>query len=95
MKLTSIIITILLSSSSWACQFTVDCQVGSTCVKQGFSLEGTCNGGISPGNDNDDHPFQSGITSYSGTGKECSFDSDCGIGLSCVKSDYSISGTCN
>jgi hypothetical protein len=80
------------SSSAIACQFTVDCDVGSTCVKQDGQLDGVCVGGINPGNRGDDDPYKDDM---GGTvGMTCSFNTDCDVGEKCVKEGGQIDGVC-
>lgn len=43
------------ASSSYACRFDTDCNVGSKCVKQS-GMNGACVGGLNPGNANDKNP---------------------------------------
>lgn len=56
MKLFLAMALMLLGSYAVACQFNTDCNVGSTCLKQGNSLYGACVGGLNPGNSNDRKP---------------------------------------
>ena len=82
-----------LASRTFACSFDTDCQVGSKCIKPPDSLSGVCAGGLYPGNDNDRRPAYVPVGLDKTYVNTCSFDSDCGLGCLCVKSD-GITGTC-
>lgn len=84
---------LMFGSSAFSCQFTTDCQPGSQCLKQSGSLYGVCAGGISPGNSNDRVPVQAPLDLNKSYGNTCSFNTDCGPGSACVKSN-SIYGVC-
>ena len=77
-----------------ACQFDVDCAVGSKCLKRSGSIYGMCVGGIQPGNDNDRTPVYDPLDPNRTVGNTCQFDVDCGPGNACLKSSGSIYGTC-
>lgn len=94
MKYLFLSLVLLGSVPATACQFDTDCSVGSQCIKQGYSLNGVCMGGLNPGNNNDRKPVYNQLNPRDKTGNTCSFDTDCGIGLTCHKSGYSIKGTC-
>lgn len=81
-------------SQAFACQFDVDCNPGSKCLKEDGALYGVCVGGISPGNKNDRTPVESPTDINRTYGDTCSFNTDCGPGSVCVKSSGSIYGTC-
>jgi hypothetical protein len=83
----------LAPSSADACQFTVDCQPGSRCVKAPGALYGVCMGGLFPGNRNDQQPVYDPLDPNRTTGNTCSFDVDCGPGSRCVKGS-GIEGVC-
>jgi len=91
-----ILIGILFTSlnSLMACQFDTDCNPGSTCLKSGYNIYGSCVGGINPGNKNDRKPVRYRNDLTGKKGNTCKFNTDCGVGGKCVKSSYSISGTC-
>ncbi len=78
----------------YACRFTTDCAVGSTCVKQDYALNGVCVGGLKPGNDGDRRPVYNPGNRRDSIGKTCSFDLDCGIGRACIKEGGAIKGVC-
>jgi hypothetical protein len=85
-----LIITALSVGSAEACDSVFDCELGSTCIKRGFD-GGVCVGGMSPGNDYDDEPYEDAFDED--VGDTCMFDIDCGIGGQCVK-DGGIYGAC-
>lgn len=87
-------ISLLISCQAWSCSFDTDCEVGSKCVKKGGSIYGVCVGGLSPGNDNDKVPVYAPLDINKTYGNTCSFDTDCGPGSECVKSNGGINGTC-
>ena len=84
----------IIVSNLLSCQFDTDCNPGSKCVKSGYSLYGSCVGGLSPGNSNDRQPVRYYDDITGKKGNTCQFDTDCGAGGNCVKSGYSIYGTC-
>jgi hypothetical protein len=90
MKTLSLAFFMLLVAPGYsaACQFDSDCEVGSTCVKNG-GIYGYCMGGMRPGNTYDDKPA---TDMGGGGGYTCSFSSDCDIGYTCVKSG--LKGVC-
>jgi hypothetical protein len=85
------IITALSVGSAEACESMFDCEIGSRCSKRGLNVDGVCVGGMSPGNDNDDEPYEDAFNEEEGD--TCLFDIDCGIGGQCVK-DSGINGVC-
>ena len=77
-----------------ACEFDLDCEIGSRCAKRSGALVGVCVGGMFPGNRNDRVPVYDPLDLDQTVGNTCSFDIDCGISNKCVKSSYSIDGVC-
>ena len=89
-----ILIAIIAITSLWSCQFDTDCNPGSKCLKSGYSIYGSCVGGINPGNSNDQQPVKYYNDLSGNKGNTCQFNTDCGVGGNCMKSGYSIYGTC-
>jgi hypothetical protein len=82
-----------------ACEFNTDCAIGSTCVKQGYNLQGICMAGMNPGNKNDQKPFEpepytAPKYKTQSVGNTCSFNIDCSIGEKCAKGAGQITGVC-
>lgn len=84
----------LSPSIALACSFDTDCEPGSKCLKSSGSIYGVCAGGISPGNRNDRSPVEAPLDINRTYGNTCSFDTDCGPGSRCIKSNGSINGVC-
>lgn len=89
-----IVVLLVIPSLSLACSFDTDCNVGSRCIKESGALEGICIGGLYPGNDNDRKPYKPRLDLNKKIGNTCSFNTDCGVGGRCVKSEGSIYGVC-
>ena len=90
----TLIFTVSCLSQAFACEFDVDCEPGSRCVKARGAIYGVCVGGILPGNLHDRVPVYDPLDLNGTYGNTCSFDIDCGPGSVCVKSPGSIYGTC-
>lgn len=85
-------LVLLAPSATSACDFDLDCDIGSRC------RSGICVGGLWPGNDNDDAPLDRRDRptwdlneTY---GDTCDFDIDCGIGMRCAKRRGALEGVC-
>ena len=88
-----LVLVVVFTGNSFACQFDTDCEVGSKCYKPGSNIYGWCVGGLSPGNQNDRQPARDPLDITGKKGNTCSFDTDCGPGGQCIKGS-SIYGTC-
>ena len=89
-----LVVALLIPVISLACEFDTDCSPGSQCVKATGEIYGVCQGGVSPGNSNDQQPVYSPLDPNHTAGNTCSFDTDCGPGSQCVKSEGAIQGVC-
>lgn len=85
---------ILAAAPASACQFDIDCGIGSTCVKKAHSLYGICAGGSNPGNSNDRKPVYAPLDPNRTYGNTCSSSADCGTGSRCVKQAHRLKGVC-
>ena len=56
LKTVGTLFLLVIAAPAYSCQFDTDCNVGSKCVKNGYSINGICAGGLSPGNANDNSP---------------------------------------
>jgi hypothetical protein len=68
------LVIFMVASPSYACQFDTDCNVGSQCLKQGYSINGACVGGLNPGNANDREPVYNPLDLNSGSGNTSTGD---------------------
>ena len=84
----------LFASTSFACSFDTECSVGSRCIKTNGNIYGACVGGMSPGNRNDQQPVYAPLDPNRTYGNTCSFDTECGPGSVCAKSNGNIQGVC-
>ncbi len=85
---------LLFSVEALGCSFNTDCSIGSSCVKSGYSIYGVCVGQKYNNNPAPDR----GAKAYgygNKAGDSCSFNTDCSVGGQCLKSGYSIYGTCS
>ena len=92
----SLLLSIIFSfcTIASACSFDTDCQVGSKCLKESGSIYGVCVGGMNPGNNNDQQPVTAPMDLNHTYGNTCSFDTDCGPGSKCMKTNGNINGVC-
>ena len=94
MRLALLAFLIFSATPAVACSFDTDCAVGSTCLKASDALYGICAGGMNPGNSNDDQPVYAPLDLNRSYGNTCSFDIDCGINATCLKSSGQLNGVC-
>ncbi len=93
MKKIAFLFLMAVSAGSIACEFDLDCDLGSKCIKEVGELDGICMGGRFPGNDNDRTPFVPD-DKWSSEGETCSLDLDCEIGEKCAKPHSRLEGVC-
>lgn len=86
------ILILLVAGPAYGCVWDVDCQVGSTCLKEQGSLYGVCAGGMRPGNSNDRVPVRDPLDLTGKVGNTCTSNFDCGIGGRCQMSG--LQGVC-
>lgn len=89
-----IVLNFLALDFAFSCQSDFDCSLGSHCLKDGANFYGVCAGGTAPGNNNDKVPVYAPQALNQNVGKTCDNDFDCGLGLSCLKTNYSFQGVC-
>src|SRR5882724_6271371 len=90
----SLLVGLLGSGGSLACQFDLDCSRGGKCVKDWNATYGVCYGGARPGNEGDRRPGpQPGDSNHTG-GNTCSLDAECGPGSACLKQPGARDGVC-
>jgi hypothetical protein len=94
MKTILFTVSFLIGGLAYACDYDIDCQVGSKCIKRAYSQAGVCMGGIWPGNSNDRKPVYNPQNRRDKVGKTCSYDIDCSYGRSCMKGAGKINGVC-
>lgn len=88
-QLTTFIIFGAMTNVASACSSTLDCDLGSKCIKPSGSMYGYCMGGMNPGNSYDAEP----ATDFGGGGGwTCSSNFDCELGYQCAKSG--MQGVC-
>lgn len=85
---------ILFPCAVMSCAFDTDCNPGSKCMKASGSIYGICEGGMSPGNNNDRQPVQAPLDINGTYGNTCSFNTDCGPSSVCIKQNGMIKGVC-
>lgn len=93
-KLFSILLFGLFSMPAICCQFDLDCEIGSKCIKQAGKLDGVCVAGMNPGNKYDRKPFSDSLDISRKVGNTCSFDTECGVGNYCAKQSGQLQGVC-
>ncbi len=89
-----LVLTLSFSTQAFACRFNTDCEVGSKCMKEPGKLNGYCEGGLNPGNQNDRKPYHDPLDITGSVGDTCRFNTDCGIGAKCVKEAGALNGVC-
>lgn len=91
----SLLFCLMASSAVLACDFDIDCQPGSKCLKQSAVDDGVCVGGLNPGNKNDDARRRSNRPEpKDAQGKQCFSNVDCPLGQQCLRERYSVNGAC-
>lgn len=87
----TLILIMLITATSIACDSNLDCAFGSRCIKSSPYNPGFCAGGMNPGNNNDNNPV---YKQNSRQGRQCTYDTECGYGSECMKSGYNLYGVC-
>ena len=95
LALLTLIGVIALTAAGWAgaCQLDVHCSEGSLCIKPAGNLDGMCMDGLDPGWGTDRTLPKDPLDIMGEQGAICEFDTDCGIGGTCVM-DGGLYGTC-
>jgi len=89
-----LLVASLCAGAAQSCQFNTDCDVGSKCHKKSGQMEGICQGGLNPGNDNDRKPYRDSLDISKSVGNTCQFNTDCGVGAKCQKESGKLNGVC-
>jgi hypothetical protein len=94
MKYLVLIIGLFLGPKALACNFDIDCDIGSKCVKTGYDLKGVCVGNrYTPDPPKDRDPYKP-KWNLDKKGQSCSYDIQCGFSGKCLRTGGSLYGVC-
>lgn len=88
------VVFLALPIEASACRGDWDCPATSRCVKSFGQLNGTCERGLPPINENDRRTVGDPRNPKKTLGKACQFDIDCASGQSCVAQGNTGLGVC-
>jgi hypothetical protein len=89
-----LVVGLVGSAGSYACEFDRDCSGGGKCLKDWNSFDGICFGGARPGNEGDRRPGPQRDPNHT-RGNRCSSDFECGAGSECLKAPGEHDGVCD
>jgi hypothetical protein len=89
-----LVVGLLGSGASVACQFDFDCSGGGKCLKDPTAFDGVCYGGARPGNQGDRRPGPQRDPNHT-RGNTCFSDAECGPGSECLRAPGGRDGVCD